>query len=98
MVSPGASTWPSGSGVLTTYGRAGGAALVTVTARLPVLDTVSVFVADRPTATLPKESDDGVMDSCATPTIAWPVSVMVAVPLALVSLIVEVSAPADVGV
>src|SRR2546423_1702781 len=58
IASSGASTCPSGSGVATTNGSAGGAALVMVTLRLPVFDTVSVWVV--PTGTSPKSRLDGV--------------------------------------
>src|SRR6266508_4484472 len=74
IASSGARTWPSGSGVATTNGSVGGAALVMVTLRLPVFSTVSVWVADRPTGSCPKLIDAGLIVSCAWPVTALPVS------------------------
>src|SRR3954469_3544261 len=96
-VSSGLRTSPSGSGVFTTNGNVGGAALVMVTGRLPVLATVSVSVADPPTGTAPKLSDSGVMDSWARPTAPVPVSRTVVSPCGPVTVIDDVSVPAASG-
>src|SRR4029453_13811549 len=66
-LSSGLRTRPSGSGGLTTKGSAGGAAFVIVTARFPVLETVSVLVTEAPTGTAPKFSAAGVIASSGWP-------------------------------
>src|SRR5215469_3767580 len=97
MLSPGASCWPSASGLDTEKGDVGGAALVTVWVRLPSSVIVKVCVADWPTWTLPKLSDVGLIVTWGLATMAWPVSGMVTEPWSLVRTIDELSDSAAVG-
>ncbi len=90
-------TWPSLTGLLTTNGAAGGAALVRVSGMLPVLRMSKVLVTDCPTATCPKSVVAGVTVSCAWPVMAVPVRPTVAVPLWPVTESVPVLPPAVVG-
>src|SRR5436305_2492162 len=95
--SSGPMTCPSGSGVFTTNGRFGGAAFVTVTFRLPLLETVSVLVTDWPTGTVPKSSEPGEMTRLALPVTPMPLSVAVPVPSGPATEIIAVSVVVAVG-
>src|SRR3954453_9562369 len=74
MTSPGSSCWPSDTGSGTRNGSVGGAALVKVSSRLPLLTMSNVFVTDLPTGTEPNCSVPGFRVSSDAPLIEDPVS------------------------
>src|SRR5215475_13563279 len=94
---PGARTSPSASGALTSNGAAGGAALVIVTLRLPVLETVSTFVADESTSTRPNETEGGSIVRRLTPTTPFAFKVATPDPSAPTNVIDDSTAPVVFG-
>lgn len=98
MTAPGPSCWPSAIGVGTAKGAVGGAALVIVSTRFPVLLTSKDLVSDSPTGTCPKSRLVGLIVRCGVPVTAVPVSGMLtARPSVPVTVSWEASPPAGLG-